>query len=102
MNKQMDYEADIYESVYTVCVTLLFYIELWSSHIWGKNTLWLPFNLWVRFQPGAYFYEDTRNDGNSLNATDQTLPLVCESKRQSSNSLRDLEEFWTIPQKPLH
>lgn len=50
----------------------------------------------VRFQPGANFYKDDRNDEQSLNTSDQTLPLQCNPEWQSNNSLGDLKEILNL------
>ena len=56
------------------------------------DTLWLIFNLWVKFSPGANFYKDDRNKDKSLNVVDQTLPLQCNPEWQGNNNFRDLKE----------
>lgn len=68
----------------------------------GEITLWLPFNLWVRFQPGANFHKDDRNDDKSLNAADQTLPLQCNPDWQVNKFKRLKRNSKLIPQKSLH
>lgn len=82
--------------VFILYVALFCFILNYEVFRLEKSILWLPFNLWIRFQPGASFYECDRNNDNSLNVADQTLPLQCNPEWQGNHSFRDLEEILNL------